>query len=103
MYLKTTSFLSDTVCSSNLTGHCSQKLKNSSVYPNKKYIFLGLIACLIIPAILIILCCLLIIISLTKRLCQVPIINFLTNKSSTAVSAERGPPSMLATKVRYKN
>jgi hypothetical protein len=93
MYLNTTSLLSATVCNSNLIGHCNQKLKNSSVYPIRKYIFLVPILLLMIPAILIILCWRFMITSLTNKLCQVPTMNFLMNMSSTAVSEARRPPS----------
>lgn len=96
IYLNMTDLGSVTLCNSNLTGHCSQKLSNSSLYPIRKYIFLALILCRTIPAMRIMLCCLLMMISLRNKACHVPVINFLINMSSTAVSAGLNPPSKLA-------
>lgn len=100
MYLNITSFLSATVCNSNLTGHCNQKESNSSVYPIKKYIFLALTFRAIIPAIRMILCCLLIITSLTNSPCHVPVMNLRMNMSSTAVWGALSPPLTLARKFK---
>ena len=102
MYLNIVSRLSATVCNSNLMGHCSQKLNNSSVYPIRKYIFLGCTCRATMPDILMMLCCLLIIISDAKSACQVPVRNFLMNISSIAVSDVRSPPRTLA-KIYIRN
>lgn len=92
------SFLSATVCSSRVMGHCNQYDNNSSVYPIRKYIFRAVIPRRIIAATRMWLCCRLIITSEQTRSWKVPVRNRRMKMSSTAVSAVRRPSRIVAEK-----
>lgn len=89
MYLKITSRLSGIVWISRVTGHCSQFASSSSVYPMRKYIFLGLIARFIITATRMWLNCRLMMTSELTSEWKVEVINLRMKMSSVIVCASR--------------
>ena len=83
--LKSMSFLWSTVWISSLTGLFKKCDKSSSLYPTRKYSFLGNRARDTSPAIIIMFCRLLMITSDKNKLCHVPSMNLRMNMSSIVV------------------